>query len=89
MDSERKPRGYQVLGLTTEPRKCLLCGHRGYCHTMIKTGVRHYVHARCAVDNDPAIVNRMPHWILCQMPLSAFEGQSRAFFNEIMRRVRA
>jgi hypothetical protein len=56
---------------------------------MLKVGVRHYVHARCGVDNDPTILDRMPEWILRQMPLDAFEGQPRSMFAAVMRRVRA
>jgi len=88
------PRNYSIHGLIGPAesrkacRKCLLCGHRNHCHAMIKVGVRHYVHARCAIDNDPAIIGRMPHWILSQLPISAFDGQDKAFLTRVLRLVR-
>lgn len=88
------PRGYAVHGIIgpaesgPSARKCLLCGHRNYCHAMLKIGVRHYVHARCAIDNDPSILARMPGWVFAQLPLDAFSGQPRSVLADAIRRVR-
>lgn len=88
------PRGYAVHGIIgpaesgLTARKCLLCGHKNYVHAMLKVGVRHYVHARCAIDNDPSILARMPDWVFGQLPIAAFDGQPHHVLNEAIRRTR-
>jgi hypothetical protein len=90
MTEEKAPRGYGVLSITNGgSRKCLLCGHASHVFPLLKVGVRHYVHPRCAIDNDPSILNRMPGWILAQLPLSAFDGQPRAVLRGVLAAIAA